>query len=451
MKTISMKLITTSYKDEVKKREENLIDFSEDTGIEMQSINIYPTVEYQTFHGFGGALTEASGYTFSKMTKEKQDDILESYFGEGGIHYNLARTHIDSCDFSLGCYEAMSDPDDNEMKSFTLERDELYIIPLLKGAEVKLGKPLSIMLSPWSPPAFMKTNGSKKGGGKLKEEYREFWAEYICRYIKEYKAKGFQIDRITIQNEPKATQTWDSCVYAAEEEKVFLRDFLYPALIKNGLEDIKINIWDHNKERVFERAQEIIDSETDKMVSGIAFHWYSGDHFEAIGLVKDAYPDKEIIFTEGCVEYSRFGTAGQLEKAQMYAHDMIGNMNAGMTSFIDWNIILDEKGGPNHVNNYCDAPIMCNTITNEVHKNLSFDYIGHFSRYIKPGAKRIAFSKYTDKIEMTAMKNEDNSIILVLMNRSEGEVKAVLRMNDQIANIMIPSGSIATGKIDSFE
>lgn len=451
MKPMNIRLISTSYKDDVKKTEDNIIEFFEDTGIEMQAINIYPTVEYQTFDGFGGAFTEASGYTYSKMSKENQDDILESYFGENGIGYNLARTHIDSCDFSLGCYEAMSDPEDHEMKSFTIDRDEQYIIPLLKAAKEKLGKPFSIMLTPWSPPAFMKTNGAKKGGGKLKEEYRQFWAEYICRYIKEYQKKGFQIDRITIQNEPKAVQTWDSCVYTDKEEKEFLRDFLYPTLVKNGLKDIKINIWDHNKERMFERAQAIIDSETDIMVSGIAFHWYSGDHFEAIGLVKDAYPDKEIIFTEGCVEYSRFGSAGQLEKAQMYGHDIIGNLNAGMTSFIDWNIILDEKGGPNHVSNYCDAPIMCNTITNEVHKNLAYTYIGHFSKYIKPGAKRIAFSKYTDKLQMTAMKNKDNSTIIVFMNHLDYDMTAVLRMNGQIANIIIPSGSIATGIIDSYQ
>ncbi|ROR27430.1 glucosylceramidase [Mobilisporobacter senegalensis] len=447
MKPKNIKLITTKYESSELKKEESITDFTMDNGIEMQAVNIYPQVEYQTFHGFGGAITEAAGYTYSKMNEEVKLDILESYFGKSGNNYNMARCHIDSCDFSLGCYEAMSDPEDTGMESFSLERDEEYIIPLLKEAEKKHGEPLSIMLSPWSPPSFMKTNNNKKGGGKLKEEYREFWAEYICRYIKEYQKRGFQIDRITIQNEPNATQTWDSCVYSEEEEKVFLRDFLYPSLVKNGLEDIKINIWDHNKERMFERAQAIIDEETDKMVSGIAFHWYSGDHFEAIGLVKEIYPGKELIFTEGCVEYSRFGGASQLENAQMYAHDIIGNINGGMTAFIDWNILLDEKGGPNHVGNYCDAPIMCNTITGEIQKNLSYTYIGHFSKYIKPGAKRIAFTKYTGNIEITAMKNEDGSIILVFLNCSNKDVNVALRLNGQVADLVIPGG-ITTGIID---
>ena len=444
---MNVQVLTTSYADNQRKTKKEVISFHEDKGTEMQVVNVYPNMEYQEFTGFGGAVTEASGYAFSKLSEENQQKILDAYFGENGNRYTLFRTHIDSCDFSLGNYSAVEDPEDVEMKTFSLARDEQYILPLLRKGYDMAGEEASVLLSPWSPPAFMKTNGEKNNGGRLKEEYREFWAEYICRYIREYQTMGFRVDRITIQNEPKAVQTWDSCVYSSEDEKIFLRDYLYPAMVRAGLSDVKVNIWDHNKERMLERAQEIIDKDTDHMVSGIAFHWYSGDHFETVKMTAEQYPGKEIIFTEGCVEYSRF-TASQLDNAKMYAHDMIGNMNAGMTAFYDWNLLLDEKGGPNHVGNYCDAPIMCDTVNDKIEEKLSFTYIGHFSRYIKKGAVRIGFSRYTDKLEMTAFKNTDNTLVLVMLNRTDSDIPAVIRLNGQEASVVVPADSIATAVIE---
>jgi glucosylceramidase len=179
------------------------------------------------------------------------------------------------------------------------------------------------------------------------------------------------------------------------------------------------------------------------MIDGIGFHWYSGDHFEAISITHEAFPDKELIFTEGCVEYSRF-TPNQLQNAQMYARDIIGNINGGMTAFLDWNILLDEKGGPNHVKNYCDAPIMIDTINDAVEVHLSFDYIGHFSRYIKKGAKRIGFSKYTDKLEVTVLKNPDGSIVMIALNRNDKDIPVNIRINGNLGSFEVAKNSIAT-------
>ncbi|MDF2540605.1 MAG: glycoside hydrolase family 30 [Herbinix sp.] len=443
-----MKVITTRYEDNQKSTVCEEVALNQDHGAAMQVINLYPEFEFQTFHGFGGAITEASGYAYSKLSKENQEKVLELYFGKTGNRYNIARGHIDSCDFSLGNYSAITDPEDVEMKTFTLERDEQYIIPLMKAAEQKRGEAIELLLSPWSPPAFMKTNGEKNCGGKLKPEFRGFWAEYICRYIKEYQKRGFFVSWITIQNEPNAVQKWDSCLYTAEDEKVFIRDFLYPAMIKNELTDVKITIWDHNKERMYERAKVTIDQDTISMIDGVAYHWYTGDHFEAIKITAESFPGKELIFTEGCVEYSRFGT-NQLQNAQMYAHDIMGNLNAGMTASIDWNILLDEKGGPNHVENYCDAPIMINTKEDTFEVKLSFDYIGHFSRYIHKGAKRIGLTKYTNELEMTAFKNTDGSIVLVVLNRNEQDYNTVIRMEGKSVGLAVPKSSIVTAVIES--
>ncbi len=440
-----MKIITTSYENRL--REVAVTETELQVGMGgMQCVNIYPEIEYQTFLGFGGAITEAAGYAFHALGEENRNKVLELYFGEEGNNYRMVRSHMDSCDFSLGIYEAMSDPEDKEMNSFTLERDEKYILPFLKAANEKSGDTLDIMLSPWSPPAFMKTNNDRKHGGKLKAEYHEFWAEYICRYIKEYEKKGFKVSRITVQNEPEAVQSWDSCIYHDDEEKVFLRDYLYPAFVKNNLTHVKINIWDHNKERLYQRSKAIIDKDTDKMVDGMAFHWYSGDHFESISITHEAFPDKQLIFSEGCVEYSRFD-ADQLKNAQMYAHDIMGNLNAGMTGSIDWNILLDEKGGPNHVGNYCDAPIMVDTTKDSFEIKLSFDYIGHFSRYIRRGAKRIAFSKYTTELEMTAFKNTDNSIVLVMLNRQKQDIPVTFDLDGKVFSHVVAGNTIVTAVI----
>ena len=448
---MKLDLATTAWTGESTETARATVEFSPDPGVENHAVNLYPKVTYQQVDGFGGAITEASGYVFSKMSEASQKKILDLYFGPGGNRYTLARAAIDSCDFSLGNFSAVTDPKDEDLSSFSLNRDEKYILPLLKRAQETAGHPLQVMLSPWSPPAYMKSNGEKNNGGTLLPEFRQRWAEYVCRYIKEYRARGFDITMVTVQNEPKAVQKWDSCIYTSQEEKVFLRDFLFPALQKSGLHDVGICIWDHNKERVYERAREIIDEKTDGMVRGIAFHWYSGDHFDAVRLVSEQFPGKKLVFSEGCVEYSRFGGEDQLNHARMYAHDMIGNLKAGMNAFLDWNILLDEKGGPNHVGNFCEAPLLCDPETDTVEKKLSYDFIGHFSRYIAPGARRIASSCYTDKIETVSFRNPDGALVTVLLNRTDKPLPVALRMDGKLASFTLLPDAIATAAISGAE
>ena len=318
---------TTSYngKEIIKSTEET--QFVPDPSRENEVVNLYPAARYQTIEGFGASLPEAAGYTFFTMSEESKEKFLEDCFGKKGLNYNMARMALDSCDASLNNYSAMEDPDDRELKSFSLKRDEKYILPFYHAVTRKRGEALSVMLSPWSPPPFMKTNGEKNHGGRLKKEYYEMWAEYFCKYIEEYRKNKVDVKIISIQNEPNAVQTWDSCCYNGAEEKEFLKNYLYPRLQKHGLTDLEIYIWDHNKEQVVDRAMEVLDEETDKMVSGIAFHWYSGDHFEALDIVQKLFPGKKTAFTEGCVEYSKFTSKNQLANARMYAHDMIGDIN----------------------------------------------------------------------------------------------------------------------------
>ena len=194
---------------------------------------------------------------------------------------------------------------------------------------------------------------------------------------------------------------------------------------------------------MFECASTCVTASTNAMIDGFAFHWYSGDHFDAVRLVREQYPDKRLIFTEGCIEYS-FRDKDQLKNAQIYAHDMIGNFNAGMNLFFDWNIVLDEKGGPNHVSNLCDAPIMCNPNTKEVEYKLSYYYIAQFSHYVLPGAKRIAATCYTDKLETVAFVNPDGTFAVVLLNRTEQCMPVTLRIKGSLVACEIEANSMTT-------
>ncbi|ETT45079.1 MULTISPECIES: glycoside hydrolase family 30 protein [Paenibacillus] len=440
----TIRVIQTAKETTDRLTEKDPLIFLPDTsGVESELINIYDDLEYQEIEGFGGALTESSAVTIAKLSAAKQKEIIDAYFHpEHGIGYTLCRSHIQSCDFSLGNY-AYVEEGDAELRSFDISRDHESVIPLIKNAAAAVGEDFRLFSSPWSPPAFMKTNGQMNGGGALKPEYRKAWANMFVKYIEAYTAEGIDIWAVSVQNEAKAVQRWDSCLYTAEEEKDFVRDYLGPALEQAGLGHVKVMIWDHNKERVYDRAKVAFeDQAASKYIWGICFHWYSGDHFEALSAVHDRFPDKKLFFSEGCQEGGVH--LGSWNTGERYGHDIIGNLNNWMSSWTDWNIVLDEQGGPNHVGNYCDAPIIGDTKNDEITFESSFYYIGHFSKYIRPGAKRIGFSKYTDKLETTAFRNPDSTIAVIVMNRTEQELPFTLRFHDELAENMIPAHAIQT-------
>ena len=298
---------------------------------------------------------------------------------------------------------------------------------------------IEMFASPWSPPAYMKTNGEMNHGGKLKEEYFDLWAEYYVKFVKAYEEAGVKITSISVQNEPKAKQRWDSCIYTAEEERDFVKNYLGKKMKDIG---VKVLFWDHNKERVVERAVTMMDGAAD-LVDGLAFHWYSGDYFEELEMFHKLYPHLDLVFSEGCYEYS-LGSLDTSKIGEKYAHDMIGNFNNYCNSFCDWNLLLNEKGGPNHVGNYCDAPIMADTQKDEVEIHDSYYYIGHFSKYVQKGAKRIGSSKFNQNLETVAFKNPDGSVVSVVLNRTDDDVKFTFRINGSQVDCMAEAHSIAT-------
>ena len=409
-----------------------------------------PGRQFQTFLGIGGALTDASAETFAKLPKQKQREFIDAHFDEQrGIGYKLARTNIHSCDFSSGSYTYV-DEGDKELKSFSVAHDKQYRIPFIKEILAATKGQLNIFASPWSPPAFMKDNNDILHGGKLKPEFYQSWANYYAKFIRAYEAEGIPIWGLSIQNEPMATQKWESCIYSAEEERDFLKNHLGPTLSRAGLGDKKIIAWDHNRDLIYQRVSTLLaDPKAAKFVWGIGYHWYEpwsgGDPmFDNVRLVHDTFPDKHLIFTEGCVDAFDPKKLGEWKFGEQYGRSMIHDFNNGTVGWTDWNILLDERGGPNHVANFCFAPVHADTKTGELTYLSSYYYIGHFSKFIKPGAKRIASSPSRSQLLSTAFLNPDGKAAVVVMNPTDKPAPYWLWVRGDAAEVNSPPHSIQT-------
>ena len=403
-----------------------------------------PAHQFQEIEGFGGAFTEAAAVTLHKASPAHQEEILRAYFDPvHGLGYSLCRTHINSCDFSLGNYAHADRPGDIALQHFSIERDRRDLVPMIRAAQRVAGQPLKVFASPWSPPAWMKTNGEMNHGGSLRPECREAWAGCYVKFIEAYEAEGIPIWGLTVQNEPAAVQRWDSCTYTAEEERDFVRDHLGPALHRAGRQDVKLMVWDHNRDLLYHRAKPIYDDpECSRFVWGAAFHWYGGDFFDNVQRVHDAWPEKKLVFTEGCVEGGPH--LGEWAVGERYGASIVNDLNRWTVGWVDWNLLLDEQGGPNHVGNYCSAPILYDTRAGAIHYQSSYHYIGHFSRFIRPGARRVAVGNPRDGLDATAFRNEDGSVVVVAMNRTHAPIPLAIRIGEEIARGELPAHAILT-------
>jgi glucosylceramidase len=409
------------------------------------TIVVDPDQRYQLIEGFGGAFTGSAGMVFSQLGAERQQEVLQAYFNPVHGHgYQLCRTHINSCDFSEGNYAYTEVADDVELKHFNIDPDRKYLIPLIHAAQAIAGNnQIKLLASPWSPPAWMKTNGQMTEGGKLKPKYRDAWADYYCRYIEEYAKEDIKIWGLTVQNEPAAVQRWESCTYTAEEERDFVRDHLGPALHQHNLHNVKLIVWDHNRDMLFDRAKTVFDDpKASKFVWGAGFHWYATDDFHHVQMVRDFYPDKKLIFTEGCLEGGPH--LGDWSGGERYARSIINDLNHGASGWIDWNILLNNEGGPNHVGNYCSAPIIADIEKDELIYNSSYYYLGHFARFIRPGAQRILCANTGTNLLTTAFLNQDGKIAVVILNDQEYPARYALKLDGVQTEAICPERSITT-------
>ncbi|MBS1533151.1 MAG: glycoside hydrolase family 30 protein [Bacteroidetes bacterium] len=414
------------------------------------AVFVDPSKTFQTMLGIGGALTDASAEVFYKLPKDKQQEILTAYYSKTkGIGYTFGRTNIQSCDFSSDTYSYVKDGD-KSLKSFDISHDKKYRIPFIKDVIAAAGGKLTLFVSPWSPPGWMKTNNDVLHGGHLKKEDDQSWANFYVKFINAYEKAGIPVWGLSVQNEPMATQTWESCLYTAEEERDFVKNYLGPTLQKSGMSGKKLIVWDHNRDLMYQRASTILeDPAAAKYVWGVGYHWYetwtgAGMNFANEQLVHQTFPSKSLIFTEGCAERFDPNKLDDWSLGEKYGYSMINDFNAGTVAWTDWNVLLDEKGGPNHVGNFCFAPVHADTQTGKITYTNSYYYIGHFSKFIKPGAKRIACSASRDKLLTTAYQNPDGKIAVVVMNKGDEKIDYFLWIKGQATKVTSNPHSIET-------
>ena len=323
--------------------------------------------------------------------------MLDMYFSDNGLHYNMARLPIGSCDFSLEHYDYANTSGDVNLMKFSVDHDRAYIIPFIKQANATIlkrsGDPLFIVASPWSAPKWLKENDSPYCPlgcllCKVKEKYQSTWALYFSKFLTAYKSEGIGIWGVTVQNEPEnCSPVFETMHFNPETERDFLKGYLGPQLSRDH-PDVNVLIFDHNKNHVVEWAKTIFsDSDAAKYVWGTAIHWYTGDQFDNVNQTHNLFPQKPILATEATEAREKTPSTPVWKKGEHYAHDIMGDMNNWVVGWIDWNLILDMLGGPDHAGpDECegllkcgsDAMLLVDTKEQKIYPQTFYYYMGHF-------------------------------------------------------------------------
>jgi len=412
----------------------------------VSEINLNPEEKLQTITGFGGAFTESSAYLLNQMSPEKRDQIIKAYFSNEGAAYSLTRTHMNSCDFSLSNYSYTAIEGDTELEHFSIDHDKDDLIPMIKAAQEASEDGFKLFGSPWTAAPWMKDNNSWVGG-KLKPEYYNTWALFFSKYADAYKSEGIDIWGFTVENEPMGNgNNWESMVFSPEEMTLFVQKYLGPTLEAKGQEDLVILGFDQNRGDLKEWVDVMYrDEVSSKYYDGTAIHWYEStyDYFpEELQYAHHKAPNKHLIQAEACVDsevpawkddawyWSKEATDWGFdwrEPAKKYLHpkyapvnryarDIIGCLNNWVDGWVDWNMVLDRQGGPNWFKNWCVAPIIVDPEQDEVYLTPLYYVMSHFSKFIRPGAVVIGVESSDIDLMVTAAKNPDGSIAVVIFN-----------------------------------
>ena len=438
------------------------------------TIILNPAKEFQTITGFGGAFTESSAYLLNKLSKENRQKILEAYFGEQGAKYSLTRTHMNSCDFSLSNYSYTPVEGDVNLEHFTIDEDKDDLIPMIKDALATSKDGFKIFASPWTAAPWMKDNNSWVGG-KLLPEYYDTWALFFSKYVDAYEAEGIDIWGFTVENEPLGNgNNWESMHFSPDEMTDFVVNHLGPKLEADGKGDLKILGYDQNREHLKEWIDSQFRDETSsKYFDGTAIHWYAStfDYFpEELQYAHNKAPNKYLIQTEACVDaevpkwkddawyWSQEATdwgwdwAPEEDKhyhpkyvpVYRYARDIIGCLNNWVDGWVDWNMVLDTKGGPNWFKNWCVAPVIVDPDKDEIYFTPIYYTLTHFSKFIRPKAKIIEVKSAETSLMIAAAKNPDNSIAVILLNQDKTPKNLNLQLDGKSTEISIDAQAIQT-------
>ncbi len=433
---------------------------------------IFPDSSYQMIEGFGGAFTESSAHLWTKLNPDLQEELIAAYFSPQGAAYRMGRTHINSCDFSLNSYHYLAEGD-TSLGSFSLAQDQADIIPMIKAA-LEYQPQLKLIASPWTAPPFMKDNKAWFGG-KLLPEYYAKWARYFTLYDSAMAAEGIDLWAYTVENEPLGNDAnWESMHYSPAEMGQFVKDHLGPQFAAANI-DSRILIYDQNRgEELEEWADELLqDPDLLPYIHGTAVHWYTStfDWFpESLEYTHKLAPNKAIIHTEACVDAEvphwqddawywkkeatdwGYDWAPEEDKylhpkyvpVYRYARDIIGCLNSWVEGWVDWNMLLDPQGGPNHAKNWCVAPVLADTTKQALYYTPLYDVMRHFSKFIYPGSRRVAHSELGESLHATALKRPDGRIVTVLLNESEEAQVLAIQMEEAQVKLELAPRSIQT-------
>lgn len=408
--------------------------------------NVYPTIAvdatqtYQTMDGFGFTLTGGSAYLINKLPANQKDALLKELFSTKGnsIGISYLRISIGASDLDARVFtydDLPAGETDKELKKFSLAPDKENLIPVLQQI-LKINPDIKILGSPWTPPVWMKTNNSSIGG-HLKLEFYETYAQYFIKYIQGMSAEGIKIDAITIQNEPLNPKNNPSLEMLAAEQANFIKNNLGPAFKAAGIKT-KIILYDHNADRPDYPMDILKDADAAQYVDGSAFHLYGGK-IEALSQVHDAFPDKNIYFTEQWVG----GPGNFAGDLSWHVHNLIiGAARNWSKNVLEWNLAADPEYKP-HTDGGCTSCLGALTISNEVTRNVAYYIIAHASKFVRPGAVRIA-SNLSNNLQNVAFKNTDGKKVLIVLNNAGQTQQFNVQFNGKIFTSTLDKGSVGT-------
>jgi len=493
-------------------------------------ILIRPDIIKQTMTGVGTSFTESSAFVLAHLDKEKRLEVMKNIYGQEGANFSLARTHIGATDFAVeGKYSYAEVKNDSRLEHFSIAvdkvgfnqsqypgiKDESFdLLPMIKEAngikKQQNQKDINIVASAWTAPPWMKdiedwyvrgteATNMEGSGGALKPEYVATYADYLLKYLDAYREEGINIWGLTPVNEPHGNSgQWESMHFTPETQSTFIKEHLGPKLQASKNKDIKLLIYDQNRDGLEHWADTILaDKDTSKYVYGTAVHWYESTYKvyeDVLDKVHNKFPGFDIIHTEGTIDdLGKPAPGGILDPVlfqesgwfdnddfwwnanatdwaytatwapnpedhpiytpvHRYARNVIVSFNHWMSGWIDWNIVLDQDGGPNHVGNFCGAPIMINTKSGQVYYTPIYYVLAQFSRTIRPGDKAVQVMKTLDGLDDDALHssatiNADNMLSVQLLNTTKKPIDYRLQIGIQNAEVTIPANAIQTVRV----
>ena len=407
-------------------------------------IDIDDKQTFQSIDGFGYALTGGSTQLLMRMTPAKRDTLLRELFTTDSTNIGVSylRVSIGSSDMNdhVYSYDDLPTGDtDPTLAKFSLDPDRADVIPILKQI-LAINPKIKLLASPWSAPAWMKTNDNVKGG-ELDPKFYPVYADYLAKYISGMKHEGIDIDAITIQNEPLNPHNTPSMVMQAEDQDKFIRDDFGAALAKAGL-TTKIILYDHNCDRPDYPLTILADPAANKYVDGSGFHLYGGT-IDALTKVHDAFPTKNIYFTEQMVIDAKSGTA-TTDIADPIQHIVIGATRNWSRNVLLWNLAADPHNGPHTNNGGC--PVCQGAITldgDTVGRNRAFYTLAHASKFVRPGSVRIA-SNEPDELPNVAFKTPKGKSVLIVVNDDTSPKTFTVKSHNRIFTTSLNAGAVAT-------